>query len=71
MPRRTSEIVIHHNAACATSRKILGMIGQAGPSASHRGAELLDLLQRMAITPCCVDAARLRGAESGRPEQIG
>ncbi|MEJ0019277.1 MAG: arsenate reductase (glutaredoxin) [Acetobacteraceae bacterium] len=55
----TSGVVIYHNPACSTSRKVLGMIREAGveprvieylktpPSRD----ELVDLLRRMAITP--------------------
>jgi arsenate reductase len=54
-----SEVVIYHNPACATSRKVLGMIRAAGiepriveylkmpPSR----IELLGLLRRMDMTP--------------------
>lgn len=59
MARAKSEVVIYHNPACATSRKVLGMIRGAGieprvveylktpPSRE----ELLDLLLRMGMTP--------------------
>jgi arsenate reductase len=59
MARAKSEVVIYHNPACATSRKVLGMIRGAGieprvveylktpPSRE----ELLDLLRRMGMTP--------------------
>jgi arsenate reductase len=59
MARAKSEVVIYHNPACATSRKVLGMIRAAGieprvveylktpPSRE----ELLDLLRRMGMTP--------------------
>ena len=59
MARAKSEVVIYHNPACATSRKVLGMIRGAGieprvveylktpPSRE----ELLDLLRRMEMTP--------------------
>ena len=54
-----ADVVIYHNPACATSRKVLGMIRGAGieprvveylktpPSRE----ELLDLLRRMEMTP--------------------
>lgn len=59
MARTTSEIVIYHNPACATSRKVLGMIREAGLQpriveylkTPPTRAALLDLLKRMAITP--------------------
>jgi arsenate reductase (glutaredoxin) len=59
MARAKSGVVIYHNPACATSRKVLGMIRGAGieprvveylktpPSRE----ELLDLLRRMGMTP--------------------
>jgi arsenate reductase (glutaredoxin) len=58
MPNATSEVVIYHNPACATSRKVLGMIREAGVQprvieylkTPPNRAELLDLLQRMGIT---------------------
>ena len=59
MARAKSEVVIYHNPACTTSRKVLGMIRAAGVEPriveylktppSH--AELLDLLRRMGLTP--------------------
>jgi arsenate reductase (glutaredoxin) len=59
MARATSEVVIYHNPACTTSRKVLGMIRAAGVEprvieylkAPPTRQELLDLLQRMGITP--------------------
>jgi arsenate reductase len=54
-----SEVVIYHNPACATSRKVLGMIRAAGieprvieylKSPPSR-IELLGLLRRMDMTP--------------------
>ena len=59
MASAKSEVVICHNPSCTTSRKVLGMIREAGaeprvieylktpPSRS----ELLDLLRRMGLTP--------------------
>jgi arsenate reductase (glutaredoxin) len=59
MAHAKSEVVIYHNPACTTSRKVLGMIRDAGveprvveylkPPPSR--AELLDLLRRMDMTP--------------------
>jgi len=59
MARATSEVVIYHNPACSTSRKVLGMIRAAGVEprvveylkTPPSRAELLDLLRRMAMTP--------------------
>lgn len=58
MPNATSEVVIYHNPACATSRKVLGMIREAGVQprvieylkTPPDRAELFDLLRRMGIT---------------------
>ena len=59
MARARSEVVSYHNPACTTSRKVLGMIRDAGieplvvedlKSPPDRG-ELLDLLDRMGMTP--------------------
>ena len=59
MARARSEVVIYHNPACTTSRKVLGMIRDAGieplvveylKTPPDRG-ELLDLLDRMGMTP--------------------
>jgi arsenate reductase (glutaredoxin) len=59
MASANPDVMIYHNPACATSRKVLGMIREAGaeprvveylktpPSRS----ELLDLLRRMKMTP--------------------
>ena len=59
MPDKSTDVVIYHNPNCSTSRKVLGMIRDAGteprvieylktpPSRS----ELLDLLRRMQLTP--------------------
>ena len=59
MARAKSEVVIYHNPACATSRKVLGMIREAGIEprvveylkTPPSRAELLDLLRRMGMTP--------------------
>jgi arsenate reductase (glutaredoxin) len=59
MARATSEVVIYHNPACSTSRKVLGMIRDAGVEprvieylkTPPSRTELLDLLRRMGITP--------------------
>ena len=52
-------IVIYHNPGCATSRKVLGMLRDAGITprvveylkTPPSRAELLDLLRRMEMTP--------------------
>jgi len=54
-----SDVVIYHNPACTTSRKVLGMIRDAGVEprvveylkTPPNRAELLDLLHRMGLTP--------------------
>lgn len=54
-----SEVTIYHNPACATSRKVLGMIRDAGVAprvidylkTPPSRTELLSLLRRMGITP--------------------
>jgi arsenate reductase len=59
MARAKSEVVIYHNPACATSRKVLGMIRGAGIEprvveylkTPPNREELLDLLRRMGMTP--------------------
>ena len=59
MARAKSEVVIYHNPACATSRKVLGMIRASGVEprvieylkTPPNRAELLDLLRRMGIAP--------------------
>ena len=59
MARAKSEVVIYHNPACTTSRKVLGMIRDAGVEprvveylkTPPNRAELIDLLRRMDITP--------------------
>ena len=59
MARQNSEVVIYHNPACATSRKVLGMIRDAGVEprvvdylkTPPDREQLLDLLRRMGRTP--------------------
>jgi len=59
MPAATPDVVIYHNPACATSRKVLGMIRAAGVTprvveylkTPPDRTELLDLLRRMGLTP--------------------
>jgi arsenate reductase len=59
MAPRKSEVVIYHNPACTTSRKVLGMIRDAGVEprvieylkTPPNRAELVDLLHRMGLTP--------------------
>jgi len=59
MARANSTVVIYHNPACGTSRKVLGMIRDAGAEprvieylkTPPTRAELLDLLRRMNLTP--------------------
>jgi arsenate reductase len=59
MARAKSEVVIYHNPACTTSRKVLGMIRDTGVEprvveylkTPPSRTELLDLLRRMDITP--------------------
>jgi arsenate reductase (glutaredoxin) len=59
MPAAKSEVVIYHNPACTTSRKVLGMIREAGVEpriieylkTPPNRKELLDLLHRMGLTP--------------------
>ena len=54
-----SDVVIYHNPACSTSRKVLGMIREAGAEpriieylkTPPNRAELVDLLHRMGLTP--------------------
>jgi arsenate reductase (glutaredoxin) len=61
-PRMASEptdVVIYHNPSCSTSRKVLGMLREAGIQpriieylkTPPTRAELVDLLQRMEMTP--------------------
>jgi arsenate reductase (glutaredoxin) len=59
MARAKSEVVIYHNPACTTSRKVLGMIREAGVEprvveylkTPPSRLELRDLLRRMGLTP--------------------
>jgi arsenate reductase (glutaredoxin) len=59
MAAAKSEVVIYHNPSCTTSRKVLGMIRDAGVEprvieylkTPPSRAELLDLLHRMGLTP--------------------
>ena len=59
MARAKSEVVIYHNPACTTSRKVLGMIRAAGVEprvveylkTPPSRTELLDLLRRMGMAP--------------------
>jgi arsenate reductase (glutaredoxin) len=59
MPPVKPEVMIYHNPACTTSRKVLGMIREAGVEprvveylkTPPSRAELLDLLHRMGIGP--------------------
>ena len=59
MARGKSEITIYHNPACTTSRKVLGMIRDAGLEphvieylkTPPTRPELVDLLKRMGLTP--------------------
>ena len=67
MPPVKPEVMIYHNPACTTSRKVLGMIREAGVEprvveylkTPPSRAELLDLLHRMGIGPR--DLLRRRG----------
>ena len=72
MARTKSEVVIYHNPSCTTSRKVLGMIREAGVEprvveylkTPPSRLELVDLLRRMGMTPrhlltdCCIRAIR-------------
>jgi arsenate reductase len=59
MARKPAEATIYHNPKCATSRKVLGMIRDAGIEphvieylkTPPSRAELVDLLRRMGMTP--------------------
>jgi arsenate reductase len=59
MATKKSDVVIYHNPACTTSRKVLGMIRDAGVEprvveylkTPPNRAELVDLLRRMGLTP--------------------
>jgi arsenate reductase (glutaredoxin) len=67
MPPVKPEVMIYHNPACTTSRKVLGMIREAGVEprvveylkTPPSRAELLDLMHRMGIGPR--DLLRRRG----------
>jgi arsenate reductase (glutaredoxin) len=67
MARGTTQVTIYHNPACATARKVLGMIRDAGVEprvieylkAPPTRAELVDLLGRMGMRPR--DLLRRRG----------
>ena len=67
MARGTTQVTIYHNPACATARKVLGMIRDAGVEprvieylkAPPTRAELVDLLGRMGMRPH--DLLRRRG----------
>jgi arsenate reductase len=67
MARGTTQVTIYHNPACATSRKVLGMIREAGVEprvieylkTPPTRAELVDLLRRMDMRPR--DLLRRRG----------
>jgi arsenate reductase (glutaredoxin) len=59
MARATPNVTIYHNPGCSTSRKVLGMIRDAGVEprvieylkTPPTRAELLDLLHRMGMQP--------------------
>lgn len=59
MARAKNEVVIYHNPACTTSRKVLAMIRDAGVEprvieylkTPPSRTELLDLLRRMEMKP--------------------
>jgi arsenate reductase (glutaredoxin) len=59
MAQGTSDVTIYHNPACTTSRKVLGMIRDAGVEprvieylkTPPARPELVDLLERMGLTP--------------------
>jgi arsenate reductase (glutaredoxin) len=59
MAAAKSEVVIYHNPSCTTSRKVLGMIRDAGVEprvieylkTPPSRAELLDLLRSRGLTP--------------------
>jgi len=67
MARGTTQVTIYHNPACATSRKVLGMIREAGVEprvieylkTPPTRTELVDLLGRMGMRPR--DLLRRRG----------
>ena len=68
MAIQPGKVVIYHNPKCSTSRKVLGMLREAGVEAERRrisedAAEpggMLDLLRRMEMrrARCCAGAAR-------------
>jgi arsenate reductase (glutaredoxin) len=59
MAKGKSEVTIYHNPSCTTSRKVLGMIRDAGTEphvieylkTPPTRPELVDLLRRMGLTP--------------------
>ena len=59
MATKPTDTVIYHNPGCSTSRKVLGMLREAGVEpriveylkAPPSRAELLDLLRRMEMAP--------------------
>jgi arsenate reductase len=59
MPTRPADVVIYHNPGCSTSRKVLGMLREAGVEpriveylkTPPSRTELLDLLHRMDMKP--------------------
>src|SRR5690349_19089218 len=59
MATKKSDVVIYHNPACTTSRKVLGMIRDTGVEprvieylkTPPNRAELVGLLRRMGLTP--------------------
>jgi len=59
MASKPTDVVIYHNPNCSTSRKVLGMLREAGAEpriveylkAPPSRAELLDLLRRMEMAP--------------------
>lgn len=59
MARPKPEVVIYHNPSCSTSRKVLGMIREAGIEpriveylkTPPTRQELVDLLHRMGLSP--------------------
>ena len=59
MAKGESKVTIYHNPACTTSRKVLGMIRDAGAEPQvieylktpPTRPELVDLLRRMGLTP--------------------
>ena len=67
MARGTTQVTIYHNPACATSRKVLGLIREAGVEprvieylkTPPTRDELVDLLGRMDMRPR--DLLRRRG----------